>query len=140
MCFVTHLCNASVGPMLRPVAGFVALTILGGCSSSFFFMPETPVSLEPGPANYHTLIANDLRTLKDRPAMGPIEVTQLRQTRLAQPGDWFACVRTTLQEKPLYFAVFMREGKVIDRRQAVRIDECSSEHFQPLQDPAAAKP
>ena len=136
MRFVTHLCKAAVGQMLRPVAGFVALTILSGCSSTFFFIPETPVSLEPGPADYHTLIANDLRGLKDRPSMGPIEVTQLRQTRLAQPGDWFACVRTTLQEKPMYFAVFMREGKVVERRQAVMIDECSTDHFQPLKDPA----
>jgi hypothetical protein len=79
--------------MLRQVAGFVALTILSGCSSTFFFIPETPVSLEPGPADYHRLIANDLRTLKDRSSMGPFEVAQLRQTRLAQPGDWFACVR-----------------------------------------------
>src|SRR4051812_41853490 len=93
---VTPLSNAAGGRMLRPVAGFVALTILGGCSSTFFFMPETPVSLEPGPADYHTLIANDLRTLKDRSSMGSFEVAQLRQTRLAQPGDWFACVRTTV--------------------------------------------
>jgi hypothetical protein len=122
--------------MLRPVAGFLVLTILSGCSSTFFFIPETPVSLEPGPADYHTLIANDLQTLKDRASMGPFEVAQLRQTRLAQPGDWFACVRTTLQEKPMYFAVFMRDGQVVERRQAVMIDECSSEHFRPLQERA----
>jgi len=118
--------------MLRPLVAIVVLTMLGGCSSTFFFIPDTPMPLDPGPTDYQALVARDLRNLKDRASMGPFEIAPLRQTRLAQPGDWFACVRTTIQERPTYFAVFLQEGRVIDRRQAVLMDECANAQFQPL--------
>jgi hypothetical protein len=82
--------------------------------------------------DYQALVANNLRELKDRTSLGPLEISPLRQTRLAQPGDWFACVRTTVQEQPTHFALFIREGRVIERRQAVLVDGCAQEQFQPL--------
>jgi hypothetical protein len=106
--------------------------VLGGCSSTFFSLPDTPTSLDPGPADYQALVANNLRELKDRTSLGPLEISPLRQTRLAQPGDWFACVRTTVQEQLTHFAFFIREGRVIERRQAVLVDGCAQEQFQPL--------
>ena len=129
--------------MLRPYIGLVAGTLLGGCSSTFFFLPDTPTPLESGPADYQVLVAKDLRHLKDRETMGPFEISPLRQTQLAQPGDWFACVRTSIQDRPTHIAVFMREGRVIDRRQAVVIDGCAQEQFQPLpkvEEPRAEPP
>ena len=118
--------------MGRPLVGAVALAMLGGCSSTFFFLPETPMALDQGPTDYQALVAKDLVALPNRSSMGPLEISPLRQTRLAQPGDWFACVRTTLQERPIFFAVFIRDGKVIDRRQAVVVDGCAEQRFAPL--------
>jgi hypothetical protein len=111
--------------------GTVVAAVLGGCSSTFFILPDTPTSLDAGPADYQALVANNLRELKDRTSLGPLEISPLRQTRLAQPGDWFACVRTTVQEQLTHFA-FIREGRVIERRQAVLVDGCAQEQFQPL--------
>jgi hypothetical protein len=124
--------------MLRSYLGAVAVVVLGGCSSTFFFPPENPMALDAGPADYQALVAKDLAKLGNRAAMGPLEISRLRQTRLAQPGDWMVCVRTTIEERPTYIAVFMRDGRVIDRRLAVLVDECAQEQFQPLA--AEAKP
>jgi hypothetical protein len=99
-------------------------------------LPDVSPSADPSPVDYQTLVAKDLETLKDRSSMGPFEISPLRNTRLAQPGDWMACVRTTIHERPTYFAVFMHDGHVVERRQAVMIDQCAQEEFQPLRGPA----
>jgi hypothetical protein len=118
--------------MLRPCIGTVVAAVLGGCSSTFFSLPDTPTSLDPGPADYQALVAKNLLELKDRTSLGSLEISPLRQTRLAQSGDWFACVRTTVQEQLTHFAFFIREGRVIEWRQAVLVDGCAQEQFQPL--------
>ena len=117
--------------MWRLCACAVAMTLLGGCSSTFFFLSDT---VEPGPAptDYQQLVAKDFAPLKVRLGMGTLEISPVRPTRLAQPGDWFACVRTNIQERKVHYAVFMRDGKVTDRREAVVIDACPQEEFQPL--------
>jgi hypothetical protein len=116
--------------MPRSWIGIGALALLGACTS--LLSPDMPAESEAGPADYQTLVAKDLAGLKDRASMGAFEISPLRRTRLAQPGDWMACVRTTVQERPTYLAFFMREGRVLDRRLAVLIDECAQEQFQPL--------
>jgi hypothetical protein len=116
--------------MGRSWLGIVALALLGACTS--LLSPDMPTESETRPADYQVLVAKDLANLKDRASMGSLEISPLRRTRLAQPGDWMACVRTTIQERPTYLAFFMREGRVLDRRLAVLIDECVQEQFQPL--------
>jgi hypothetical protein len=119
--------------MWRLCACAVVATLLGGCSSTFFFLPDAPAAPDPAPAGYQDLVAKDLNLLKARLGMGPLEISPVHETRLAQPGDWYACVRTNIQERQVHFAVFMRAGKVIDRREAVVIDGCAQDEFQPLQ-------
>jgi hypothetical protein len=118
--------------MARSWIGIVALALSSACTS--LVSPEMTDS-ETGPADYQLLVARDLAAMKERVGMGPLEISPLRRTRLAQPGDWMACVRTTVQERPTYLAVFMREGRVLDRRVAVLIDECGQEQFQPISEP-----
>src|SRR5262245_3179128 len=113
--------------MVRLLISVLLGMLLGGCSSTFFFLPDGPTS--PGPPDYQVLVAKDLQKIG---ANGALEISPLRQTQLAQPGDWFACVRTSLQDRPTHIAVFLRDGKVIDRRQAVVVDGCAQEQFQPL--------
>ena len=126
--------------MRRSWIGIVALALTGACTS--VLSPDTPVESEAGPADYQPLVAKALAELKD--TKGPFDVSPLRRTRLAQPGDWMVCVRATVQERPTYLAFFMREGQVFDRRIAVLIDECAQERFQPLPEhrppPPEAKP
>jgi hypothetical protein len=116
--------------MRRSWIGMGALALLGACTS--VLSPDVPAESEAGPADYQTLVAKNLAGLKDRAFAGPFEISALRRTRLAQPGDWMACVRTTVQERPTYLAFFMREGRVLEQRIAVLIDECAQEQFRPL--------
>jgi hypothetical protein len=102
--------------------------MLGGCSLS---SSDVPMSLNPPPVNYHSLVATNVDPLKGH-ASAAFEISPLRKTRSAQPGDWFVCVRTIMQDRPAYFAVFLAEDRVIERRQAVAIDECARESYQPF--------
>ncbi|MFL6931898.1 MAG: hypothetical protein ACJ8FK_18460 [Xanthobacteraceae bacterium] len=127
---LSHVACLESRRMGRSWIGIGALALLGACTS---LMPlDMSAESETGPADYQTLVAKNLVGLKDRAFAGPFEISALRRTRLAQPGDWMACVRTTVQERPTYLAFFMREGRVLDWRLAVLIDECTHEQFQPL--------
>jgi hypothetical protein len=117
--------------MWRLCACAVAVILLGGCSSTFFFLPDA-AEPAPAPTDYQQLVAKDMATLKAKLGTGAMEISPVRPSRLAQPGDWFACVRTTVQERKVHYAVFMRDGKVTDRREAVVIDGCPQQEFQPL--------
>jgi hypothetical protein len=117
--------------MWRLCACAVAVMLLGGCSSTFFFLPDA-AEPAPAPADYQQLVAKDLVTMKAQLGMGAMEISSVRPTRLAQPGDWFACVRTNIKERKVHYAVFMRDGKVTDRREAVVIDGCPQQEFHPL--------
>jgi len=114
------------------VAGIAVAAMACGCSTTFFSAPDKPVSLEAGPADYQNLVARNLATLKAQASTGSFEISPPRKTRLAQPGDWVVCVKTTIKERPAYFAVFIDDGKVLERRVAVVIDECQQQPYQPL--------
>jgi hypothetical protein len=116
--------------MLRRYIGVAALVALTGCSSTFFEGLQSPAGSDQEPANYQSLVAKDLAALKS--PVGGYEISSVRKTRLAQPGDWVVCVKTTGEERPTFFAVFLRDGRVIERRLAVVVDECAQEQFLPL--------
>ncbi len=128
---VAHFARRAAG------IGLVATALLGGCSSPSgpsFLPPDAPTQLDPGPADYQALVGTELNKM-NRAFMGPIEVSPPRRTRLAQPGDWMVCVRTIMKERPAYIAMFIREGRVVDRRLAVLMDECPQAQYQLLQGP-----
>jgi len=134
---VIVVCSAA-DRMSRPCLAVAALVLLGGCSSTFFAAPPGTPTAEQEPADYPGVVAKDLEGVKGHDGNTPFEISAARRTRLAQPGDWVVCARRTVEERPTYFAVFLRDGKVIDRRLAVQVDECAQEQFQPL--PADKKP
>jgi hypothetical protein len=60
----------------------------------------------------------------------------LQRTKLAQPGDWFACLKSDNKSNNGLFAVFIENGKVVDFRHSVGIDYCESAVYSPLAPPA----
>jgi len=45
---------------------------------------------------------------------------------------WQTCIRLNLYDKPVTYAVFISEGRVVDARSAVAIDDCERAHYAPL--------
>ena len=45
---------------------------------------------------------------------------------------WQTCIRLNLNGKPATYAVFISEGRVVDARSAVAIDNCERDHYAPL--------
>jgi hypothetical protein len=60
------------------------------------------------------------------------QVSELRSTGGAQPGDWIACVKSDTAPYIGLFAVFIEDEKVKDFRRAIGIDQCESAMYSPL--------
>jgi hypothetical protein len=43
--------------------------------------------------------------------------------------SWMTCVRFEENRHPRMFAVFIKDGKVIDSRYAVQIDDCNTQTY-----------
>jgi hypothetical protein len=119
--------------MLRSSLGVVTILAVAGCSSANLSFDPLP-SKEPEPEpDYQKLVASSANTnLKDRVSFGPLEISPIRRTRLTEPGDWMVCAKTTVRGHDAYFGAFIQEHQVIAWRQAVLIDECEKESYQPL--------
>ena len=120
------------------IAGAAAITalLLAGCA--------TPtVSRSPPPANYAQLAANYLAGNLHNVPVQNAQISALRASKGTQPGQWGACIAFPAAQNAFY-AIFYDEGKVIDFRQSVAIDNCRrTEVYVPLPAarlPKAAKP
>jgi len=60
------------------------------------------------------------------------QVSELQKTIGGQSGDWFACVKSDTTPYVGFFAVFIENGKVVDFRRSVAIDQCESATYSPL--------
>jgi hypothetical protein len=45
---------------------------------------------------------------------------------------WQTCIRLNINGKPVTYAVFISEGRVVDARSAIVIDKCETERYAPL--------
>ena len=45
---------------------------------------------------------------------------------------WQTCIRLNLNGRPVIYAVFISEGRVVDARSAIVIDNCEHDHYAPL--------
>jgi len=52
---------------------------------------------------------------------------------------WQTCIRLNVYDRPVTYAVFISEGRVVDARNAVAIDDCERAHYAPLGGGAAIR-
>lgn len=104
--------------------------------------------------NYRAIIAKSLR-VKDKfaaetqpipfftsrggifPATAKIDHVEAADTiKMVQTGYygwvWQTCIRLNLNDKLVTYAVFISEGRVVDARSAVAIDNCERDRYAPL--------
>ena len=138
---------------------FVALAVFAGglCKGPAAFAqaggpPQGP-PLAPTP-NYRAIIAKSLR-VKDKfgaeqeaipyftsrggifPASAKIDHVEAADTiRMVQTNyygwAWQTCIRLNLNGQPVTYAVFISEGRVVDARSAIVVDNCERDRYAPL--------
>jgi len=98
-----------------------------------------PEPARPGglPANYRQLIIAGVR-LDPPDLLKGAQLSEPRQTRGPQFGDWMACLKTSKDDTVEYFSVFFEGKTIFTYRRAIAIDDCQSARYSPLVRPTAA--
>ena len=103
----------------------LALSIgLGGCAAA-----SQPAELsEP---NYRQIVADNIGTVFPNAAeLGVLEISNVRQADHSLKGQaWLTCLRIHAGDAPQEYAVFIRDGKIVDARSGVAIDRCKQQTY-----------
>jgi hypothetical protein len=150
-------CSDSATPLPVSAAASVAVVavaaILFGCGTSSA-QPSANPPTQPTP-NYRAIIAKSLKAkdtvtvagqspatyFLDRGGIfGPdakldhVDVSDsIKMVQTMYNGwAWQTCLRLNLNGKPVTYAVFISEGRVVDARSALAIDSCEKAQYVPL--------
>jgi hypothetical protein len=109
-------------------------TSTAGCTT---ITSDAQITAAPiaAPADYRKIISEGTPA----PMTKGAQVSDLRETRGAQPGDWMACVKSNTNPYTGFFAVFIADGKVKDFRRSIGIDQCESAMYSLLPSPPAVQ-
>ena len=119
---------------LRYAAGaalLLALAVAPGCSELVLSMEEAPASgADP---RYSELVARHLDTVfKDRAFYDAFEISGLRWVHSLKGWTWLTCVRFQDRGHRRVYALFIKDGAVIDGRYAVQTDACDAQTYVPF--------
>jgi hypothetical protein len=82
---------------------------------------------DPG---YNNLVANHLKGLfKNRASYDAFAISAFRWVHSFKGWAWMTCVRFEDNGHPRAYAVFIKDGKVIDSRYAVQTDACNTQIY-----------
>lgn len=109
----------------------LALAALPGCSDVALPLEEAPASAaDPG---YNELVANHLKTaFKDRASYDAFEISGFRWVHSLKGWAWITCVRFQDHGHPRTYALFIKDGAVVDGRYAVETDACNTQTYTPF--------
>jgi hypothetical protein len=101
---------------------------LPGCSDVALPSEEMPAS---GPdLGYNKLVANYLKSaFKNRASYDAFAISAFRWVHSFKGWAWMTCVRFEDNGRPRAYAVFIKNGKVIDSRYAVQTDACNTQTY-----------
>jgi hypothetical protein len=93
---------------------------------------------EPPPEpDYRNIVAAAVTgNLTNAASFAPLQISAIKRSA-AIFGDWTVCVKGARDGQPAYFTVFIREHKVEKWREAVIVDQCPAEQYEPLAWPPA---
>jgi hypothetical protein len=113
---------------------------LTACSDLVLSTEDAPAgAVDPG-AN--ALVANRVKAVfKDPASYQAFELAGLRWVHTLKGWSWLACVRFQDHGHQRFYAVFVKDGAVVDDRYAVETDACQTQSYVPLdQGPGTARP
>jgi len=127
------------------VAAVLIALSASGCASLWDYSPRTQAEddadYQRTYSSYKRLAAAHVKQLKLASGLTTPTISTLRKAHTVVFADWMACVQGEEAGQRRTFAVFYRDGKIADFRQAVVIDRCDAESFVRLEpDVASAAP
>jgi hypothetical protein len=109
------------------VAAFLLIAVLLPLSDAA--VPQEMPTSEPD-AGYYDLVAKYLKdTFKNLASYDAFAISAFRWVSSLKGWSWVTCVRFEENGHPRTYAVFIKDGKVIDGRYAVQIDACNTQTY-----------
>jgi hypothetical protein len=111
--------------------------MLCGCSASEIVQnwSNAPVSDLSEP-NYRRIVADNFKTLfPNITILTDLEISGVRLVEHLKGQVWRTCLKLDAHTNPQHYAIFIQDGKVIDSRASVIVDQCGKEAYEPF-DPA----
>lgn len=117
----------------RAVCAALVTALLGlpACSSLTVENGDPPTA-GADPA-YNKLIADYIKgTFKDHASYEGYEISSTRWVHSLKGWSWLTCVRFQEHARQRTYAVFIKDGTVVDARYPVQTDACSTETYKPF--------
>ena len=114
---------------LLDAAGAAFLLIVALLPLSDVAAPQEMPTSGPDPG-YNDLVAKHLKnTFKNLASLDAFAISAFRWVSSLKGWSWMTCVRFEENRHPRMLAVFIKDGKVIDSRYAVQIDDCNTKTY-----------
>jgi hypothetical protein len=116
-----------------------AAMMLSGCSASELVQnwSNAPVSDLSEP-NYRRIVAESVKALFPNGRVDDMEISGVRLVDHMKGQVWRTCLKLGAHDKPQQYAIFIQNGKIVDSRASIIIDQCGKEAYEPFD--LAAKP
>ena len=113
----------------------LALALLPACSNVALPQQDMPATgIDPA---YTKVVAGHIRsTFKAYAVYEAYEISGPRWVHAIRGWSWLACVRFQDKGRQRIYAVFIKDGAVVDSRYAVRTDDCELQAYAPF-DPSS---
>ena len=124
----------------RFAAGAALLLLLAlaasGCSELAAPTAELPKGGTPvagADQGYSRLVADHLRTtFKNHVSYDTFEISTARWVESLKGWSWLVCVRFQDHRRRRIYALFIKDGAVVDSRYAVQTDACEAQSYSPF--------
>jgi hypothetical protein len=115
---------------------------LGGCSASEIVQGWTapPPVADLTQPDYRRIIADNLKSIfPANSSLGELEISGARLVDHLKGMAWIVCLKLDAHGSPQLYAIFIQDGKIIDQRAGIVIDQCYKETYAPFAVSTAAK-
>jgi hypothetical protein len=113
------------------------LVVACSCVCRLAFAEDSQAALP----DYKELIYGTVKSsFVDPSSVGAVEISPLHPARPPQLGDWMACLRISIDGRPVLYAAFIEGSppRVFLLRRAVRLDNCDHDQYEPISSSAPA--
>ncbi len=117
----------------------LALLLLSGCSE--LALPNEEMPTAGADPSYLNVVAYYLKSVfKDQAYYDAFEISAFRWVHSLKGWSWLTCVRFQDRGHPRIYAVFVRDGRVVDGRYAVQTDACDTQTYVLFEAMRAVRP